>query len=87
MDRYVRVDQAKPAEPIPEDEVRIIAAGKMRAYITQATTMLTESHEKIVLKARLAPGTMIMVDTARGVFLDDEKIKSELAKQASEEGY
>ncbi len=36
--------------------------------------------EKIAVKARLAPGTMIMIDTARGVFLDDEKIKTELAK-------
>ncbi len=36
--------------------------------------------EKIVAKARLAPGSMIMVDTARGVFLEDDKIKDELAK-------
>jgi glutamate synthase (NADPH) large chain len=35
--------------------------------------------DKVVRKARLAPGRMIMVDTARGVFLDDEQIKSELA--------
>ena len=36
--------------------------------------------ERIALKARLAPGTMIMVDTARGVFLEDTAIKAELAK-------
>ena len=35
--------------------------------------------EKAVKKARLAPGRMIMIDTARGVFLDDEQIKEELA--------
>ena len=35
--------------------------------------------EKAVKKARLAPGRMIMVDTARGVFLDNEEIKEELA--------
>jgi glutamate synthase (NADPH/NADH) large chain/glutamate synthase (ferredoxin) len=36
--------------------------------------------EKIAHKARLAPGTMIMVDTSRGIFLEDDKIKAELAK-------
>ncbi|MCK6490328.1 MAG: glutamate synthase large subunit [Planctomycetes bacterium] len=36
--------------------------------------------EKIAVKSRLAPGKMIMVDTARGVFLEDEAIKDELAK-------
>ncbi len=36
--------------------------------------------EKAVKKARLAPGRMIMIDTVRGVFLDDDQIKSELAQ-------
>jgi glutamate synthase (NADPH/NADH) large chain/glutamate synthase (ferredoxin) len=36
--------------------------------------------EKIKRKARLAPGKMILIDTARGVFLEDEAIKEDLAK-------
>jgi len=36
--------------------------------------------EKITVKARLAPGTMIMVDTARGVFLKNDEIKEELSR-------
>ncbi len=39
--------------------------------------------ERIAQKARLAPGSMIMVDTARGVFLEDAKIKDELARAHS----
>jgi glutamate synthase (NADPH/NADH) large chain len=35
--------------------------------------------DQVARKARLAPGRMIMVDTARGVFLDDDQIKEELA--------
>jgi glutamate synthase domain-containing protein 2/glutamate synthase domain-containing protein 1/glutamate synthase domain-containing protein 3 len=37
-------------------------------------------QEKVVRKGRLAPGKMIVIDTARGVFLEDEQIKGELAK-------
>ncbi len=35
--------------------------------------------ERVTLKGRLAPGCMIMIDTARGVFLEDAAIKAELA--------
>ena len=35
--------------------------------------------DKVVRKGRLAPGKMIMVDTARGVFLEDKQIKDSLA--------
>ena len=42
MDRYVRVEQRKTEQPsIQENEVRIMAAGKMRNYISYATTLLT----------------------------------------------
>ena len=42
MDRYVRVEQRKTEQPsILENEVRIMAAGKMRNYISYATTLLT----------------------------------------------
>jgi len=35
---------------------------------------------KIAHKARLSPGKMLVVDTARGVVLDDQQIKQDLAK-------
>ena len=42
MDRYVRVEQRKTEQSsIQENEVRIMAAGKMRNYISYATTLLT----------------------------------------------
>ena len=45
MDRYVRVEQRKTEQPsIQENEVRIMAAGKMRNYISYATTLLTVRH-------------------------------------------
>ncbi|EIE20924.1 alba-domain-containing protein [Coccomyxa subellipsoidea C-169] len=53
MDRYVRVEQRKTEQPtIQENEVRIMAAGKMRNYISYATTLLTDKgHDAVVLKA------------------------------------
>ncbi|KAK9791170.1 hypothetical protein WJX73_004977 [Symbiochloris irregularis] len=53
MDRYVRVEQQRPeAVPVSENEIRIMAAGKMRSYITYATSLLIEKdHSTIVLKA------------------------------------
>ncbi len=36
--------------------------------------------EHVVRKDRLAPGKMIVIDTARGVLLEDDQIKTELAK-------
>ena len=36
--------------------------------------------DQVRVKSRLAPGRMIMVDTVRGVFLEDDQIKDELAK-------
>ncbi|KAK9816442.1 hypothetical protein WJX72_000280 [[Myrmecia] bisecta] len=53
MDRYVRVEQRKNEQSsIQENEVRIMAAGKMRNYITYATALVTEKgHTSVVLKA------------------------------------
>ncbi len=36
--------------------------------------------EKVVRKDRLAPGKMLLIDTARGVILEDDAIKADLAK-------
>lgn len=49
MDRYVRVEQRKTEQPsIQENEVRIMAAGKMRNYISYATTLLTVRQPIVV---------------------------------------
>lgn len=52
MDRYVRVEQAKTEQSsIIDNEVRIMAAGQVRNYITYATSLLTEKgHEAVTLK-------------------------------------
>ncbi|KAK3277983.1 hypothetical protein CYMTET_14050 [Cymbomonas tetramitiformis] len=42
MDRYIRVEKAKPDVPIDENEVRIMTTGKMRNYISYATNLLEE---------------------------------------------
>ncbi len=62
MDRYVRVEQRKTEQPsIQENEVRIMAAGKMRNYISYATTLLTvrqppkstlSGHIRLLLRAK-----------------------------------
>ncbi|XP_054821904.1 uncharacterized protein LOC129320464 [Prosopis cineraria] len=52
MDRYQRVEKPKAETPINENEIRITSQGRMRNYITYATTLLQEKGSvEIVLKA------------------------------------
>ncbi|KAF3440507.1 hypothetical protein FNV43_RR18791 [Rhamnella rubrinervis] len=53
MDRYQRVEKPKAdTTPINENEIRITTQGRMRNYITYATTLLQEKgSNEIVLKA------------------------------------
>ncbi|KAK1263143.1 hypothetical protein QJS04_geneDACA019929 [Acorus gramineus] len=52
MDRYQRVEKPREATPINENEIRITAQGRMRNYITYATSLLQEKgSNEIVLKA------------------------------------
>lgn len=43
MDRYQRVEKPKAETPINENEIRITTQGRMRNYITYATTLLQVS--------------------------------------------
>ncbi len=84
-----------PANIVACDGERICAAAGPRNGLRPARYLLTTDDEilyasemgtldippeKITAKARLAPGTMIMVDTARGIFLENDRIKDELAR-------
>ncbi|GFS46651.1 alba DNA/RNA-binding protein [Actinidia rufa] len=40
MDRYQRVEKPRPEVPINENEIRVTTQGRMRNYITYATTLL-----------------------------------------------
>uniref|UniRef100_A0A2P2QVE3 Uncharacterized protein n=1 Tax=Rhizophora mucronata TaxID=61149 RepID=A0A2P2QVE3_RHIMU len=40
MDRYQRVEKPRPETLINENEIRITTQGRMRNYITYATTIL-----------------------------------------------
>ncbi|KAL6315475.1 hypothetical protein AAG906_000768 [Vitis piasezkii] len=52
MDRYQRVEKPRPETPINENEIRITAQGRMRNYITYATTLLQDKgSDEIALKA------------------------------------
>ncbi|RDX60918.1 Ribonuclease P protein subunit p25 [Mucuna pruriens] len=52
MDRYQRVEKPKAESPIKENEIRVTTQGRMRNYITYATTLLQEKgSSEIVLKA------------------------------------
>ncbi|GLU20359.1 hypothetical protein SLE2022_365630 [Rubroshorea leprosula] len=52
MDRYQRVEKPKAETPINENEIRITTQGRIRNYITYATTLLQErGSSEIVLKA------------------------------------
>ncbi|XP_068659894.1 uncharacterized protein [Aristolochia californica] len=52
MDRYQRVEKPRAETPINENEIRITTQGRMRNYITYATSLLQEKgSNEIVLKA------------------------------------
>uniref|UniRef100_A0A2N9HPX6 DNA/RNA-binding protein Alba-like domain-containing protein n=1 Tax=Fagus sylvatica TaxID=28930 RepID=A0A2N9HPX6_FAGSY len=52
MDRYQRVEKPKAETAINENEIRITTQGRMRNYITYATTLLQEKgSNEIALKA------------------------------------
>ncbi|KAM7507912.1 hypothetical protein LguiA_018365 [Lonicera macranthoides] len=52
MDRYQRVEKPRPETPINENEIRITTQGRMRNYITYATTLIQEKgSDEIALKA------------------------------------
>ncbi|XP_021837437.1 uncharacterized protein [Spinacia oleracea] len=52
MDRYTRVEKPKAETPINENEIRITTQGRMRNYITYATTLLQEKgSDEVALKA------------------------------------
>lgn len=44
MDRYQRVEKPKEDTPINENEIRITTQGRMRNYITYATTLFQVSN-------------------------------------------
>ena len=83
-----------PANMVACDGTQIVAAldrnglRPARYQITADDEILYASEmgtlefpqDKVVKKDRLAPGKMIVIDTARGVFLEDDAIKTELAK-------
>ncbi|KAM3760045.1 hypothetical protein ACB098_01G165100 [Castanea mollissima] len=52
MDRYQRVEKPRAETPMNENEIRITTQGRMRNYITYATTLLQEKgSNEISLKA------------------------------------
>lgn len=52
MDRYQRVDKPREETPINENEIRITTQGRMRSYITYATSLIQEKgSNEIVFKA------------------------------------
>ncbi|HTM22564.1 MAG TPA: glutamate synthase large subunit, partial [Kofleriaceae bacterium] len=61
----------RPARFLVTSDEEILYASEMG--------VLDFAADKVVRKGRLAPGKMILVDTARGVFLEDQEIKDELA--------
>lgn len=60
-----------------------------RYYITSDDQLILSSEvgvleipeEKIVKKDRLRPGKMLLVDTIKGILIDDEQLKNEYAKR------
>ncbi|MQL70679.1 hypothetical protein Taro_002991 [Colocasia esculenta] len=52
MDRYQRVEKPREETPINDNEIRITAQGRMRSYISYATSLLQEKGaNEIVFKA------------------------------------
>lgn len=73
MDRYQRVEKSREETPINENEIRITAQGRMRSYITYATTLLLEKgSEEIVFKAmgRAINKTVMIVELIKRRVVD-----------------
>jgi len=52
MDKYLRVETSKPEETINKNEIRVTTQGKMRRYISYATSLFQDKQcEEITLKA------------------------------------
>jgi glutamate synthase (NADPH/NADH) large chain len=52
-----------------------------RVVFASETGVLDLPPDQVVAKGRLQPGRMFLVDTARGVIVDDDEIKTQLAAQ------
>jgi hypothetical protein len=53
MDRYQRVEKPRPETQINENEIRITTQGRMRNYITYATTLLQVQNLSLSLSLSL----------------------------------
>ncbi|KAI0499448.1 hypothetical protein KFK09_020351 [Dendrobium nobile] len=65
MDRYRRVEKPREETPINDNEIRITTQGRMRSYITYATSLLQEKESnEIVFKAmgRAINKTVVIVE-------------------------
>ncbi|KAL0912735.1 hypothetical protein M5K25_018727 [Dendrobium thyrsiflorum] len=65
MDRYQRVEKPREETPINDNEIRITTQGRMRSYITYATSLLQEKESnEIVFKAmgRAINKTVVIVE-------------------------
>ncbi|CAL9760483.1 unnamed protein product [Musa acuminata subsp. burmannicoides] len=70
MDRYQRVEKPRDETPINENEIRITSQGRMRNYITYATSMLQEKDSnEIILKAmgRAINKTIMIVELIKRI--------------------
>ncbi|XP_072978028.1 uncharacterized protein [Typha angustifolia] len=68
MDRYQRVEKPREDTPIKENEIRITTQGRMRSYITYATSLLQEKgSDEIVFKAmgRAINKTVMIVELVK----------------------
>jgi hypothetical protein len=54
MDRYQRVEKPRPETQINENEIRITTQGRMRNYITYATTLLQVQNLSLSLSLSLS---------------------------------
>lgn len=56
MDRYTRVEKPRDETPINENEIRITAQGRVRNYISYATTLL-----EVILLFPFGGANLIMI--------------------------
>ncbi|XP_064982449.1 uncharacterized protein LOC103998540 isoform X3 [Musa acuminata AAA Group] len=89
MDRYQRVEKPREETPINENEIRITSQGRMRNYITYATSML---QRRIVdLHQNTAIGSADITDTweplEEGLLLFQPPLPKDEVKPLGEFGY
>ncbi|RYR18961.1 hypothetical protein Ahy_B03g063587 [Arachis hypogaea] len=75
MDRYQRVEKPKTESPINDNDIRITTQGRMRNYITYATTLLQTTRHVSMITVTLSRKELDTSSTGYQPLLPADQVK------------